>query len=221
VTRVRFGAFELDPETRELLRGGTPVLVSPKAFDLLTILVAARPKAISKRDLQERLWPATFVVEKNLANLVSEIRDALGDDSSNPRFIRTIRRFGYAFREPAESPDTARAAGRRGVSFRITWVGGAVTLDEGEHVLGRDPDVEVYLDSPGVSRRHARITIAADRATIEDLGSKNGTFVGEQYVRGSRLLSDGDSIAVGSVKLRVKVLEAPESTRTERILPNA
>ena len=70
----------LDLETRELIRGGHRVPLSPKAFDLLGILVTDRPKAISKSDLQERLWPATFVVEKNLANLVSEIREALGDD---------------------------------------------------------------------------------------------------------------------------------------------
>jgi DNA-binding winged helix-turn-helix (wHTH) protein len=102
--RVRFGTFVLDPDTRELLRGSVPVPLSPKAFDLLMILVEGRPKAISKSDLQERLWPATFVVEKNLANLVSEIREAIGDDPSNPRFIRTIRRYGYAFREtPGES----------------------------------------------------------------------------------------------------------------------
>src|SRR5262245_35051985 len=215
--RVRFGTFVLDPATRELLRGDAPVALSPKAFELLTILVAGRPKAISKSDLQERLWPATFVVEKNLANLVSEIRDAIGDDPSNPRFIRTIRRFGYAFRETAQSADAVRS----GVFFRITWVSGSVTLDEGEHVLGRDPDVAIYLDSPGVSRRHASITIAEGRATIADLASKNGTFVGDEQVRGSRVLSDGDIIAVGSVKLALKVLSTPGSTETEQILPNA
>jgi DNA-binding winged helix-turn-helix (wHTH) protein len=213
--RVRFGTFVLDPDTRELVRGDAPVALSPKAFELLTILVADRPKAISKSDLQERLWPSTFVVEKNLANLVSEIRDALGDDQSNPRFIRTIRRFGYAFRETAEPAETGRAVSRGAVSCRFTWVGGSVTLDAGEHVLGRDPDVEVYLDSPGVSRRHALITIAEGRATIADLGSKNGTFVGEQQVHRSRVLSDGDIIAVGSVKLTLKVLETPASTQTE------
>ena len=82
--QVRFGTFVLDPETRELLNAGHPVPLSPKAFELLSILVAERPKAISKSDLQDRLWPATFVVEKNLANLVSEIRDAIGDDPPDP-----------------------------------------------------------------------------------------------------------------------------------------
>jgi DNA-binding winged helix-turn-helix (wHTH) protein len=216
--RVRFGTFVLDPDTRELLRGDAPVPLSPKAFDLLNILVSERPKAMSKNDLQERLWPATFVVEKNLANLVSEIRDAIGDDPGNPQFIRTIRRFGYAFREAVHAE--AGRPGGRGVSFRLQWAAGLVMLGDGEHVLGRDPNVEIYLDSSGVSRRHALIKIASGQATIEDLGSKNGTFVGDQRVDGCRLLADGDVIAVGSLTLTVRVLETPNSTETEsRRLP--
>ena len=211
--RVSFGPFVLDSDTRELLRAGAPVPLSPKAFELLCLLVAHRPKALAKSDLQERLWPATFVVEKNLANLVGEIRDALVDDPSNPRFIRTVHRFGYAFRETAGSAETA--GGRGGVSFRMTWVSGRVTLDEGEHVLGRDPNVQIYLDAPGVSRRHALIKIAAARATIEDLGSKNGTLVGDQRVSGSQSIGDGDVITVGSVKLTVRALQMPNSTETE------
>ena len=126
---------------------------------------------MAKSDLQEHLWPTSFVVEKNLANLIGEIRDALGDDPSDPRFIRTVHRFGYAFRE-RRLPRPVRREPRRRVSFSVKWVNGRVALDEGAHVLGRDPDAEIFLDSPGVSRRHALITIAADRATIEDLGKQ-------------------------------------------------
>jgi DNA-binding winged helix-turn-helix (wHTH) protein len=212
---VRFGPFMLDSESRELLRDSRRVSLSPKAFDLLMILAASRPKAISKGELQERLWPATFVVEKNLANLVSEIRAAIGDDPSDPRFIRTVPRFGYAFRETVHRTGTGRQVGRGGVSLRIKWVSGRVTLDEGEHVLGRDPDVAIYLDAPGVSRRHALIKIAAVGATIEDLGSKNGTFLGSQRVDGTRSIGDGDVITVASVKLTVRALQAPTSTETE------
>ena len=96
--RVCFGDFALDPETRELCRGGDPIPLSPKAYQLLEILVANRPKALSKIALQERLWPDTFVVEKNLVNLIAEIRKALDDDPTHPRFVRTVHRFGYAFR---------------------------------------------------------------------------------------------------------------------------
>jgi DNA-binding winged helix-turn-helix (wHTH) protein len=213
---VRFSPYVLDMESRQLFRGDDVVHLSPKAFELLSILVSHRPKALSKSDLQERLWPGTFVVEKNLANLVGEIRNAIGDDPANPRFIRTVHRFGYAFRETVPRDEAGRSASRGGeVSFRLKWVNGRVTLEEGEHVLGRDPDVEIFLNSAGVSRRHALIKISGGQATIEDLGSKNGTFVGDQRVDGSRSLGDGDVIGVGSVKLTLRVLQTPGSTETE------
>jgi hypothetical protein len=212
--RVRFTPFILDLESRQLLRGNDVVHLSPKAFDLLTILVAHRPKALSKSALLERLWPGTFVVEKNLANLVGEIRDAIGDDPSNPRFIRTVHRFGYAFRD-TPGGQGGPPASRGGVSFRLKWMNGRVTLEEGEHVLGRDPDVEIFLNSAGVSRRHARIRISEGLATIEDLGSKNGTFVGDQRVERPRSLGDGDIIGVGAVKLTLRMVQVPSSTKTE------
>ena len=213
--RVSFGALVLDSETRELLRDGALVPLSPKAFELLCLLVEHRPKAMAKSDLQDRLWPTTFVVEKNLANLIGEIRTAIGDDPSNPRFIRTVHRFGYAFREPASSVGTHPGARRRGeVLFLVQWATGRTTLGEGTHVLGRDPDVEILLDAPGVSRRHAVITIAGGSATIEDLGSKNGTLVGNERVEGARSLADGDTFSVGPVQLTMSVRQAPSSTET-------
>jgi DNA-binding winged helix-turn-helix (wHTH) protein len=214
--QVGFGPYVLDQESRQLLRGDDVVHLSPKAFDLLSILVAHRPKALSKSELQNRLWPRTFVVEKNLVNLVSEIRDAIGDDPSNPRFIRTVHRFGYAFRGTVPRGEVDPSASRvNEVSFRLKWMNSRVTLEEGEHVIGRDPDAEIFLNSGGVSRHHARIRISAGRATIEDLGSKNGTFVGDQRVEGLRSLGDGDIISVGAVKLTFRMVQTPSSTTTE------
>ena len=120
--QVSFGEFVLDFDSRELRRGPEPVRLSPKALQLLQILITDRPKALSKADLQDRLWPDTFVVEKNLANLISEIREALGEDPLDPRFIRTVPRFGYSFREPAttqiDEPKTA-ARRRTGTRWRL------------------------------------------------------------------------------------------------------
>jgi len=213
---VRFPPYVLDEERRQLLRGSEVVRLSPKAFELLCILASQRPRALSKSDLQERLWPGTFVVEKNLANLVSEIREAIGDDAASPRYIRTVPRFGYAFRD-GDKRDNNSAAGRGGeVSFRLTWLGGRVTLEDGDHLLGRDPDAEIYVNSFGVSRRHARIRITAGRATIEDLGSKNGTFVGNRRIVGPTVLADRDVIGLGSVELQVGIVHPPSSTKTER-----
>ena len=114
--RVPFGEFVLDADTRELRRGSKSIALSPKAYELLETLVANRPKAISKIVLQETLWPGTFVVEKNVVNLIGEIREALGDDAAHPRFIRTVHRFGYAFREQPAHDVTAGAPEAR---FRI------------------------------------------------------------------------------------------------------
>src|SRR6185503_3406137 len=149
---VRFGPFVLDPDTRELVRSGVPVPLSPKAFELLSLLVAHRPKAMAKSDLQDRLWPDTFVVEKNLANLVGEIRDALGDHSSNPQFIRTVHRFGYAFRDVASDATNRSVRESSRVSFLLKWDRGREQLGEGAHILGRDPDAGVFLNQRGVSR---------------------------------------------------------------------
>lgn len=213
---VRFGPFVLDPDTRELLRAGVPVPLSPKAFELLCLLVAHRPKAMAKSDLQDRLWPDTFVVEKNLANLVGEIREAIGEESSNPQFIRTVHRFGYAFRDGASgSAGVGSARGGSPVSFLLKWDHGRERLDEGAHILGRDPNADVFLNQRGVSRRHACLTISGGQAMIEDIGSKNGTFVGNQRVESVRPLHDGEIVGIGSVKLVFLVVPAPHSTETE------
>ena len=126
-----FGDFVLDLDTHELVRAGTPVSLSPKAFRLLGLLVENHPKALSKAELQDGLWPGTFVVEKNLTNLVSEIREALGDDPVRPRFIRTVHRIGYAFREAASIE--SREAGRHNLPAQLT------------NFIGRDHEIAELL----------------------------------------------------------------------------
>jgi DNA-binding winged helix-turn-helix (wHTH) protein len=215
VSLVSFGEFVLDPDARELRRGGEPRQLSPKAYQLLEVLVLNSPKALSKLALQEHLWPDTFVVEKNLVNLIAEIREALSDTAAHPRFIRTIQRFGYAFRDSTSEPSAMRKPVGKDARFRIVWAGGRVGLGDGEYVLGRDPDLELFLDSQDVSRRHARITVAGDEATIEDLESKNGTFVADRRLEAATRLADGDSIRVGSVRLTFTAVRSCGSTQTQ------
>jgi DNA-binding winged helix-turn-helix (wHTH) protein len=210
--RVSFGDFALDTGTRELTRRGRVQALSSKAFDLLAILVADRPRIVSKARLQEQLWPDRFVVEKNLANLVCEIRGALGENASNPRFIRTAHRFGYAFRGAGdtklpESPPNA-------CGCRLIWRGQRITLEDGRHTIGRDPNADIYLDSTSVSRRHASIRIADGQALLEDLGSKNGTFVGKRRIDSITALADGDRIRIGSIELTFRIVQGAGSTRT-------
>lgn len=214
MNRVCFGDFTLDLDARTLVRGRQPVALAPKAYQLLEILVTNRPKALSKIALQERLWPDTFVVEKNLVNLIAEIRQSLGDDPTHPRFVRTVHRYGYAFQMPRAGVPANDTTSRAAIRFRLVWAYGHAGLGEGDHVLGRDPDLELFLDSPGVSRRHALIRIAGGEATVEDLGSKNGTFVADRRVDGPTQLADGDVLRIGSVELTFNAVRAWGSTRT-------
>jgi DNA-binding winged helix-turn-helix (wHTH) protein len=211
--QVRFGDFILDTDTRQLLRESRPVHLSPKAFQLLELLVEERPRALPKDTLYQLLWPNTFVVEANLSNLVGEVRAALGDNPRRPKFVRTVHGFGYAFSEGPQSEGVATERSR-GVLYRLVWEHGRATFGEGEHVLGRDPALEVCLESFSVSRRHARVHIADGVAVLEDLGSKNGTFVNGQRITTAVRLSDRDQIDVGEVRLKFRILSAQPSTET-------
>ena len=213
--RIRFDAFTLDLDTRQLLRDGLAIHLAPKAFELLTMLAADRPKVLSKATLQDRLWPGTFVAEANLSNLVAEIREALGDNAHAPRFIRTVHGYGYAFCADAASvAATAHAANADPVCW-LEWHARRFPLSPGEHVIGRDPDVEVCLDSSTISRRHARLLVTLDGAVLEDFGSKNGTFVGNDRVTSPVHLADGDAIRIGSLLVTFHVRTPMMSTDTQ------
>lgn len=212
--RLHFGECVLDLETRALFRGGGIVDLSPKAFRLLEALVERRPKAISKDELQQILWPKTFVSEGNLARLVTEVRHAIGDNAENPHLIRTVQRFGYAFCGSAdEVHDRATDAGPK-FAHRLFCGPREIALREGENLLGRDPEVAVFLDHRSVSRHHASITISGETAVLEDLQSKNGTYVRGSPIPAPVVLTDGDDVRVGSVAMIFRAIPVVGSTET-------
>jgi DNA-binding winged helix-turn-helix (wHTH) protein len=213
--RTRFGAFMLDTDTRQLLREGEEIHLSPKAFELLSLLVEHRPQALTKTELQEHLWPDTFVSEANLPGLIKEIRRALGDDPRGQRFVRTLHGFGYAFNNTASREDEVIPGRRPGTATFWVISDAPIALREGENILGRDPEVTVWFDRPGVSRRHARIVVSGDEATLEDLGSRNGTFVRGERVVAPSVLQDGDEIRLGSLSVTFRVRRAAGPTETE------
>ena len=211
--KLRLGELTFDPDARQLLNGDKELHLSPKAIDLLRMLIAHRPRALSKQELHEHLWPATFVSEANLASLIAEVREALGDTARAPRFIRTAHRFGYAFSgEVVEVPDSAASA----QTTNFCWLvkdGKRLPLHPGENILGRD-EADIQIDSPTVSRRHARIRISGTEAVLEDLGSKNGTFANGERVSTVVRLKDGDEVQVGSVVSRFRMTSPKGVTAT-------
>ena len=211
---IFFGPFVLDLDTRQLTRGRREIHLTTKAFDLLTALVLDRPKILSKTALQERLWPATFVAEANLSNLVAEVRNALGDRARTPVYIRTAHGLGYAFcGDAALTRPHDRPPGSP--SCWLEWDQRRLPLSVGEHVIGRDPDVEIRLDQSTVSRRHARLVVTAQGAMLEALVSKNGTFLGSERVSVPVRLADGDAIRVGSVLMTFHMRASIASEETQ------
>src|SRR5262245_28360753 len=196
---IHFGEFVLDLDTRQLRHGSREIHITPKAFELLVGLVKERPKVLSKTELQQRLWPDTFVAEANLSNLAAEVREALGDSARAPAYIRTAHGVGYAFCAEARVVDDHRPVQSGRALGWLEWGKQRFPLIAGENVVGRDPDVEVRLDASTVSRRHARFVVSAKGTTLEDFGSKNGTFVANERVTAPVALVDGATIGIGSL----------------------
>jgi DNA-binding winged helix-turn-helix (wHTH) protein len=210
--RVAFWPFVLDTAMRQLFRGGMRVHLEPKALELLELLVARRPEAVSKTEIQRALWPDTFVSESSLTGLVAQVRKALADDRRQERFLRTVHGYGYAF-----IGEAAAGGGEAGASgpARLVWEETVFLLPPGDHVLGRSEDARIRIEAPGVSRRHARIVVTDGGAAIEDLASKNGTFVGEQRLDGPTPLHDGDQIRLGRQLLVFRRAGSAARTWTE------
>ncbi|HEX9368883.1 MAG TPA: FHA domain-containing protein, partial [Vicinamibacterales bacterium] len=211
VVSIRFGECTLDTAARQLRRKGAEVHLSPKAFELLRLLIECRPRAVSKQELLDRLWEGVFVSDASLARVVNEVRGGIGDRARSPRWLRTVHAFGYAFSADA----TGNTAAPASATCWLLSEERRFALVEGEQVIGRDADVGVCLDSPRVSRRHARLVVRGARATIEDLGSKNGTFIGGTRLEAARDLKPGDTIRIGPFSLTFGVAGAAGLTETE------
>jgi DNA-binding winged helix-turn-helix (wHTH) protein len=208
---VRFHGFILDEGRRHFGRGDQPVHLTRKAFDFLVVLIAHAPQVVTKADLHRELWCETFVTDATVASVVKELRAAFRDHGCHEPLIRTAHGVGYAFAGTIERRET-----NRGKQARCCLIAGSrrVVLAEGDHDIGRDPDAAVWLDSPQVSRRHARITVADDEATLQDLGSKNRTLVNDRRISEPTRLHDGDAVQIGSTVFVFRVMNVSATTET-------
>jgi DNA-binding winged helix-turn-helix (wHTH) protein len=208
---LSFGSWTLDADRRLLARNGEPVSLSPKAFDLLKLLAEHHDRAFSKAELHQLLWPNTFVSDGSLTILIAEIRKVLADDAERPRFVRTVRRFGYGFCAPVsrDSADVVLAPGRSGW---LIWGSKSIALRAGETILGRALEAHIRFDVPGVSRRHARIVLEAGDVTVEDLDSQNGTYLRGERIARRVALTDGDDIRFGPVSVVFRLVSPDSST---------
>lgn len=214
--RYDFADLSLDTDARQLLRGGSALHLSPKALDLLSILVSEAGRVVPKRELYDRLWPSTFVVEGNLPVLIREIRKAIGDKGH--QIIRTVHRSGYSCGITVREGDgdVRTRDDPSGVVHTLHYGNQAYRLDPGENLVGREPSAQLFLSSASVSRRHALINVSGERATLTDLASKNGTFIGKEPLLDEALLTDGTLIRFGSVEVLYRCCSPAGPTDTFR-----
>jgi DNA-binding winged helix-turn-helix (wHTH) protein len=212
--RLHFDDVGFDAETRQIWVRAREVRVSPKAFDLLALLIARRPQAVSKADIRKHLWPDTYVSESSLPSLVSEIRDAIADHRRKPGLLRTLHGFGYAFQAERASGPLANAASTAVANAWLLGTTAEVALRPGENILGREGE-GIVVKSSTVSRRHARLVVDPKGALLEDLGSKNGTYVNDRRVSGPMPIVDGDQVRIGSLLFTFRMAPATETTETQ------
>src|SRR5262249_24886627 len=102
-----FGPFTADRVGYQVLRDGKPLDLTPKLLDLLFHLLDHPATLVTKEELLDALWSDANVTENALAQAMSELRDALGDEASSPTFIKTVARRGYRFIAPVTRVDDA------------------------------------------------------------------------------------------------------------------
>jgi DNA-binding winged helix-turn-helix (wHTH) protein len=202
--QVSIGAFTFDAERRQLIGEGGAVELPSKEFELLSLLVSNRPRAVSKDEIRDALWPRTIVTEASLTSLVKELRTKLGQTGRRGP-IRTIHGFGYAL--AVEAAPTSRAS-----LPRLVRGTNEIVVVSWELVLGREPGLPGSIDDASVSRQHAHLRRDGTAVVLTDLGSKNGTFVNGVRVSGPVTLADGDEVRFGLVTFVYRAAPAGGST---------
>jgi DNA-binding winged helix-turn-helix (wHTH) protein len=205
----RLGEWLVQPSLNRLSRGDEKVQIRPRLMDVLGFLGQHAGDVVSKDEIIAAVWARQFMAESVLTRSIAELRRVLGDKAADPRFIETVTKRGYRLFAPVEylrerpkAVTEASAPSRKPLalgehSCGLCWGEQEIPLAEGENIIGRTRDAIVRISSSRVSRRHAKIVVTGGRAVLEDLGSKNGTFIRGRKIHRPVELSDGDEICFG------------------------
>jgi DNA-binding winged helix-turn-helix (wHTH) protein len=210
----RFGTCRLDVPARQLLRDGQERPLQPKAFDLLRILIDARPQVLTKAEIMDLVWPDSYVAESNIAILIGDIRVAIGDSSREPRLIKTVFGIGYSFIGEVTESVSHRAVPLHGPAFILSIGPRRILVLQGVMTVGRDPTNDILLPDASVSRFHAQLHCGHGAVEVEDLASKNGTRVNGLRVEGRTLLAHGTEVVFGQVRAMIVAVENNDDPST-------
>jgi len=211
------GEWLVEPTLDRISRDGQIVRLRPRAMDVLICLALEAGKLASKQKIIDDVWCTEFVSEHALTQVIAELRSALGDDARSPIYIENIPRRGYRL-VATVTPVAASVPSARDASlpFKLQSEDGEFPLIQGPNIIGRTVETDIRIDRTEVSRCHARIMVQGTTATIEDLGSKNGTYVNGERLDGPALLTNGDEIWIGRSVARLRFLVEGEPTQTEQ-----
>ena len=185
---VRFAAFELLSDKRLLLRDGTPLPLTPKAFDTLLFLIEHRDRVVTKDELLSSLWPDTVVEEATLSQHIYKIRKALNDEEGL-RYIQTVPRRGYRFVAAVSEADTdvavappgetavraARIGARWWIAALAAIVVAAILISRGRQSHGTESSTIQFTIAPPQGTRVSQAAISRDgRGVIVEAVEANG-----------------------------------------------
>jgi len=209
ILRTSFGVghWRVDPALNSVAGPMATAHLEPKVREVLVCLAEHASDVVSKELLLRSVWPDTCVTDDVLTRAIFELRRVFGDEVRRPRVIQTIPKRGYRLIAPVvlDIDRTAASPTKEETTCTLTWREGGVTLTEGIYLLGREESLPIRVPFPSVSRRHARITIGGGAVTVEDLASKNGTFLRDTRLTAPTLLRNGDTLVAGKVRIRVRL----------------
>lgn len=219
MTRYQFGDFTLVPRQRVLLRGGRELPLIPRYFDLLVYLVEHRHEAVHRRDIFEHVWNDVVVSDSALTQAIRTLRQALEDDSREPRFIRTISRHGYQFvHQPVvQQQETAQAAvetvASPPVAARIVDAAGRAAVGGGAAgCIGGIGGGLLLMVAPGSTAPFSAIPVLVLIGTIcgaiGGIGVGGGTVLARALITGSYRVAmiAGGALGGGAVGFLVEWL---------------
>jgi anti-anti-sigma factor len=212
----RFGPFEADPKTGELRKSGRRLHLQEKPFQVLIALLEQRGDLVSRKALQERLWPAdTFVdFENGLNTAISKLREVLSDSGKDHRYIETLERRGYRFVAPVEEMGLPATAQRRELDIRRKLIQPDTVVVEivGRIVFGPDCQQIEWLISDLLSQDEKKIIFDVSGVSLID-----STGVGIIVMCFGKLKKAGGDLRVAGAK--GTVAEVLKMTNVDSILP--